>query len=122
MERARAADTIIIRVLSIALAALFLVTGLAKILGSVPMIPGLQSAAMAEFPPWVRIMVGLIEVICGVLLLVPTAATVAAPVLAAFMLPATAIQYVGDGTLIWVPPLVMAALILLAWRRNAQYV
>lgn len=122
MERARAADTIIIRVLSVALAVLFLLTGLAKILGGLPMIPALQPAAMTDFPAWVRIMVGVFEVVCGVLLLVPGAATVAALVLAGFMLPATAIRYMSDGRYIWVPPLLMAALVLLAWRRNAQYV
>lgn len=122
MERARAADTLIIRVLSVALAALFLLTGTAKLLGGMPMIPGLATAAMTEFPPWVRIMVGLIEIIAGALLLVPSVSTVAAGVLAMLMLPATAIQYASGGRLIWVPPLVMAALVLLAWRRNAQYV
>lgn len=122
MERARAADTIIIRVLSVALALLFLLTGLAKILGGLPMLPALQAASMTDFPAWVRIMVGVFEVSCGLLLLVPGAATVAALVLAGFMLPATAIRYMSDGRYIWVPPLLMAALVLLAWRRNAQYV
>jgi uncharacterized membrane protein YphA (DoxX/SURF4 family) len=122
MERVRAADTIIIRVLSVALAVLFFLTGLAKILGGLPMLPVLQAAAMTDFPAWVRIMVGVFEVTCGVLLLVPAAATVAALVLAGFMLPATAIRYMSDGRYVWVPPLLMAALVLLAWRRNAQYV
>ena len=107
------------RALAVALALLFLVTGGAKILGRAPF--GIASAGMGEFPPWVRIGVGVIEVACAAALFVPAATTFAALALATLMLPATATQYVA-GDALWVPPLVLALLLLVAWRHNAAAV
>ena len=120
VEPVRPADALFIRVLSIALALLFLVTGFAKILGIVP--AGMHAASMIDSPSWVRIMVGIIEVACAIALIPRATATVAAFFLAGMMLLATAIQYASHEGLIWVPPLVMLALVIVAWRHNADYV
>lgn len=116
---ARSADVVFVRVLTYALAALFLLTGFAKILGFVP--AGMHAASMIDSPSWVRIIVGVIEVTCALALLSRTTATVAAFVLAGMMLLATAIQYASHEGLMWVPPLVMLALVIVAWRHNADY-
>src|SRR4051812_14404734 len=118
-QPARSADVVFVRVLSYLLAALFLLTGFAKILGFVP--AGMHAASMIDSPSWVRIIVGVIEVTCALALLSRTTATVAAFVLAGMMLLATAIQYASHEGLIWVPPLVMLALVIVAWRHNADY-
>jgi putative oxidoreductase len=120
VQPVRRADAIFVRVLSFALAALFLVTGLAKILGFVP--AGMHAASMIDSPSWVRIIVGVIEVICAIALVPRATATVAAFALAGMMMLATAIQYASHEGLIWVPPLVALALVIVAWRRNTDYV
>lgn len=113
MERSSSANTLAVRVLSILLAALFVVVGLSKLvgLGSI----GLEAAAMREFPAWIRTVVGVVEVVCGVALLVPGLRVVAALVLAFLMVPASLTQYArGEG--LWVPALLFVLLVLLAWR------
>jgi uncharacterized membrane protein YphA (DoxX/SURF4 family) len=120
MPRARTIDVFVVWALSILLAALFLVTGAAKLLGLEA--AGFQTVTMAEFPPWVRIIVGTIEIVAAIGLLVPAVATLAALALALLMLPATAAQYMSGRPGLWVPPFILALLLLLLWRRNATRV
>ena len=120
MARARVVDAVIIWALSIALAALFLLAGLPKLLGMESV--GLQAAAMDGFPPWVRMLAGLLQVIGAICLLVPPIATIAAVALALLMIPAAATQYIGHPSLLWVPIVLFVLLLVVAWRRSAERV
>jgi uncharacterized membrane protein YphA (DoxX/SURF4 family) len=120
MPRARTTGAFVVWAFSVVLAALFLFTGAAKLLGVDA--ASLRTVAMAEFPPWVRTLVGVIEVAGAVGLLVPAVATPAALVLALLMLPATAAQYMRAPAGLWMPLLVLALLLVLLWRRNAKAV
>ena len=120
MQRTRAIDAFVMWGISIVLAAIFLLAGVPKLLGIEPV--GLQAAAMHGFPGWIRIAVGLVETVCGIGLLLPSISTPAALLLAATMIPATITQFVsGEGNTL-VPLIVLAALLLLAWRRNAKLI
>lgn len=120
MHKARAADAFVMWTISIVLTAIFLLAGVPKLLGMEPV--GLQAAAMHGFPGWIRIAVGLVETLCGIGLLLPSIATPCALLLAATMIPATITQFVsGEGNTL-VPLVVLAALLVLAWRRNAKLV
>src|SRR3712207_9313044 len=120
MAKHRAANDFVIWVLSIALAAIFLIAGVPKLLGFEAV--GFDAVAMHGFPRWVQLIVGVVEVLGAVALLVPATATFAALALAFVMVPAALTQYArGDG-LIWVPIVVLALLLLVAWRRNVKYV
>src|SRR5438067_13909550 len=90
MRRAHAVDAFVVWALSIGRAAVFVVAGVPKLLGIETV--GLQAAAMRGFPPFIRVLVGVIETACGISLLIPAIATTAAMVLAAAMVPATITQ------------------------------
>jgi putative oxidoreductase len=120
MPRARAIDAFVAWALSIVLAALFLLTGVSKLLGVEA--ANFQAVTMAEFPSWVRVLVGCIEVAGAIGLLVPAIATPAALILALLMLPATVAQYMRDPSGLWMPLVVLALLLFLLWRRNAKSV
>jgi uncharacterized membrane protein YphA (DoxX/SURF4 family) len=120
MARARAVDAVIVWALSIVLAALFLLAGLPKLLGMETV--GLQAAAMEGFPPWVRMLAGLLQVIGAICLLIPPIATFAAVALALLMIPAAATQYISHPTWLWVPIVLFVLLLLVAWRRSADRV
>lgn len=119
MERERTAAWYATRALAIALALLFLFTGTAKLLGREPL--GVESMGMTGLPAWVRMVVGALQVACALALLVPRTTTFGALALATLMLPATAMQYVS-GRLVWLPPLVLGLLLVLAWMDNAAHV
>ncbi len=120
MQRARAVDAFLMWSISIVLAGIFLLAGVPKLLGMEPV--GLQAAAMHGFPGWIRIAVGVVETLCGIGLLLPSIATPAALLLAATMIPATITQFVSGEGNTFVPLVVLAALLLLAWRRNAKLI
>jgi putative oxidoreductase len=120
MQRIRAVDSFVLWTLSVLLAALFLLVGMPKVLGTASV--GFQAAAMEGFPPWLRIVIGLAEVTCAVGLLVPALATVAAACLALLMIPAAATQFASGQSGIWVPFVVFALLAYVAWRRNTKWV
>ena len=86
-------------------------------LGTAPV--GFQAAAMQGFPSGIRIVIGLVEILCAIGLLIPTTATVAAGCLALLMVPAAATQYMSGESGLWVPLLVGLMLAIVAWRRNA---
>jgi uncharacterized membrane protein YphA (DoxX/SURF4 family) len=120
MQRKRAIDAFVMWAISVVLAGIFLLAGVPKLLGIESV--GLQAAAMNGFPGWIRVVVGLVETLCGIGLLLPAIATPSALLLAATMIPATITQFVsGEGNTL-VPLVVLAALLLLAWRRNAKLV
>lgn len=120
MARSRAVDAVIVWVLSIVLAVLFLLASLPKLLGMETI--GLQAAAMEGFPPWVRVLVGILELVGAICLLVPPIATIAAVALALLMIPAAATQYIGNPSGLWVPIVLFVLLLIVAWRRSAQRV
>lgn len=120
MQTRRAVDSFVIWTLSVLLAAIFLLAGVPKVLGTAPV--GFQAAAMQGFPSGLRIVIGLVEVAGAVLLLFPATATLAAACLALLMIPAVATQYMSGESGLWVPVVVFAMLALVAWRRNAKYV
>ena len=120
MQRARVMEAFVDWALSIVLAGIFLLAGVPKLFGIDTV--GLQAAAMHGFPDWVRVVAGLVEVVGAVALLVPATATMAALLLAAAMVPATLTQYQSGEGGIWVPLLVLAALLFVAWRRNSTVV
>jgi uncharacterized membrane protein YphA (DoxX/SURF4 family) len=120
MTRARAVDAFVIWTLSIALAGLFLLTGVPKVIGSGAV--GFQASAMRDFPQWMRVLVGIVECAGAIGLLIPSTASFAAIVLAVVMVPATLTQYASGEGHVWVPIVVLALLLLIPWRRNAKAV
>lgn len=120
MAKKRAVNDFVVWSLSVVLAAIFLLTGVPKLFGWQPFV--LQAAGMLEFPPWIRIIVGIVETIGAIGLLIPGTATFSALMLGALMVPATLTQFAsGEGGL-WVPLVLVALLALVAWRRNVKYV
>jgi len=120
MTKARAVDAFLVWTLSILLAGLFLLTGVPKVIGSGAV--GFQASAMRDFPQFMRILVGLVECIGAVGLLVPATASFAALALAVVMVPASLTQYASGEGHVWVPIVVLALLLLTAWRRSAKAV
>ncbi|HEY2854301.1 MAG TPA: DoxX family protein [Gemmatimonadaceae bacterium] len=120
MTKARAVDAFLVWTLSILLAGLFLLTGVPKVIGSGAV--GFQASAMRDFPQFMRILVGLVECIGAVGLLIPTTASFAALALAVVMVPASLTQYASGEGHVWVPIVVLALLLLTAWRRSAKAV
>jgi uncharacterized membrane protein YphA (DoxX/SURF4 family) len=120
MRRGRTIDALVVWTLSILLAAIFVVMGIPKLLGTETI--GLQAAAMRGFPSFIRIAVGVAETVGGIALLLPPIATTAAICLAAAMVPATITQIMSGEAGVWVPIVLCAALLYVAWRRNAELV
>ncbi len=120
MQRARAVDEFVIWTLSVLLAGIFLLAGLPKLLGIGGV--GFQAAAMQGFPAGLRLVIGTAEVVCAIGLLFPAVATVCAACLAFLMVPAAATQYMSGQSGLWVPFVVLALLLVVAWRRNSAWV
>jgi putative oxidoreductase len=115
-QRTRNADTVIVWILSVLLAVVFATTGISKLIGSEPI--GLQAAAMRGFPTWIRMVVGVVEIIGAIGLLIPNVASVAAAMLALLMIPATITQWISAEPGVFVPIVLLALLLIVAWRRN----
>lgn len=120
MANKRAVNDFVVWTLSVVLAAVFLLTGVPKLFGVGTV--GLQASAMRGFPDWIRMIVGIVETVGAIGLLIPGTATFAALTLAVLMVPATLTQFASGEGGIWVPPLLLAALLFVAWRRNIKYV
>lgn len=103
---------------SIALAGLFLVSAARKMTG-VDTIAG-QTAAMADFPAWARMLAAFAEAAGAIALLFPATAAISALMLAALMVPATLAQLMSGEGYTWIPLLVMAVLLGVAWIRSGQ--
>ena len=118
MRRVLAVDSFVVWAISIVLAGVFLLAGMPKLLG-MPSI-ALQAAAMDGFPGWIRVLAGIVQSVGGIALLIPAIATPAALLLAATMIPAAITQYVSGEPGTFIPVLVLALLLYVAWRRNAK--
>lgn len=115
-QRTRSADTVVVWIVSVLLAAVFATTGISKLIGNDPI--GLQAAAMRGFPQWIRIVVGLVELAGAVMLLIPRVAGGAAAMLALLMIPATITQWISGEPGVAVPIVLLVLLLIVAWRRN----
>src|SRR5918999_1220509 len=113
MAKKRAVNDFVIWSLSVVLAAIFLLTGVPKLIGLGTV--GLQASAMRGFPDWIRVIVGIVETLGAIGLLIPATATFAALALAVIMVPATLTQFMSGEGAMWVPPLLLAALVFVAW-------
>jgi putative oxidoreductase len=120
MPKKRAVNDFVVWTLSVALAAVFLLAGVPKFFGWEAI--GLKSASMLEFPRWIRVIVGVVETAGAIGLLIPATATFAALALAAVMVPAALTQFASGEGGIWVPVVLLALLLFVAWRRNVKYV
>src|SRR5918999_3302364 len=120
MAKKRALNDFVVWSLSVVLAAVFLLTGVPKLIGLGTV--GLQASAMRGFPDWIRILVGIVETAGAIGLLIPATATFAALALAVIMVPATLTQFMSGEGGVWIPPLLLVALVFVAWRRNVKYV
>ncbi len=115
MERVNAAKNVAIWVLKILLAATFLMVGIQKLRGGAAWV---DLFAMAGYPEWFRMVVGVIEIIGGVGLLIPAFAAYAAIALAVVMFGATFTQLVSGGGWAALASLVLlVALIIVARLR-----
>ena len=94
MERVNAAKSAAVWVLKVVLAAVFLFFGIQKLLGGTAWV---ELFAMAAYPEWFRMVVGIIEAVGGVALLIPALASYAAIALAVVMFGATFTQLVSGG-------------------------
>jgi uncharacterized membrane protein YphA (DoxX/SURF4 family) len=115
-QRARNADSVVVWIISVLLAAVFATTGISKLIGAEPI--GLQAAAMRGFPMWIRMVVGVVELAGASMLLVPPVASIAAAMLALLMLPATITQWISGEPGVFVPVVLLVLLLIVAWRRN----
>src|SRR5436190_21439197 len=115
-QRTRNADAVVVWILSVLLAAVFATTGISKLIGN-EFIP-LQAAAMRGFPVWIRMVVGVVEVVGAIGLLIPAVAAAAAALLALLMILATITQWISGEAGVFVPVLLLALLLIVAWRRN----
>lgn len=120
MITTRQVEAIVVWTITIILAAVFLLAGVPKVLGIDTV--GLQAAAMHGFPPFVRVIAGLVEVLGAICLLIPRTSTLASLLLAFVMIPATLTQYVSGEPGVWVPIVLLAALLFVAWRHSAKVV
>ena len=119
-QQTRSADSVVVWILSALLAAVFATTGIAKVIGAEPI--GLQAAAMEGFPQWIRMVVGLVEIAGAIMILIPGVAAIAAALLALLMVPATITQWISGQPGVFVPVVLFAVLLIVAWRRNPDAV
>ena len=106
----------VVTVLSIALGLLFIVTGVLKLLGSdYAVLPG---SAMLTHPTWFRAVAGVVEVVCGVLLMIPAASAFGAAGLALVMAGGVySLLVTRQGGAIY-PAVLFILLAVVAWERR----
>jgi putative oxidoreductase len=113
----RRARMIVLWILQVAAAGLFLLGGFSKLLGAAAMIQMFDAIGIGQ---WFRYLTGGIEVVSGVLLLVPSLALLGAVLLAATMVAAiiTHVFVIGGSP---VPAVVLLAMTTaIAWMRRPQ--
>lgn len=120
MERPRASSAVAATILSVLLAAVFLVAGLPKLIGVEPVL--FQAAAMRGFPEWIRLLVAIVEVGAAIGLVIPATSAVAAMMLALLMVPAAITQAVSGDAGVIVPIVLFVLLLTLAATRQPQTV
>lgn len=118
MERARTANNLAVWVVTVLLAAIFLLAGVPKLLGTSTL--GLQAAAMAGYPNWIRAAVGVVEVAGAIAILVPTTATLAAVSLTLLMVPATIAQWASGEGHVYVPIVIGVLLLFVVAQRSTD--
>jgi len=116
MREARAANTVVVWVLSILLAAIFLIAGVPKLIGTGTIF--LEAAAMRGYPDWLRIVVGIAEVAGAIALLIPRVSTYGAATLALLMIPASITQTLSGEPGVYIPIVLFFVLLFVAWLRN----
>lgn len=99
-------QTILMWTLTILLAGLFVFAGAGKLLGVEAVVESFQRFG---YPSWFRIVIGVIEVVCGVSLLFPKFAIDAASFLIVIMLGAVLTELIVGTSVI--PPLVVLVLV-----------
>jgi putative oxidoreductase len=119
-QQTRRADAAVVWILTVVLGVVFVTTGIAKLIGAEPI--ALQAAAMRNFPGWIRIVVGVVEVAGAIALFIPSVASAAAALLAFLMLPAILTQWMSHESGVLVPVVMLVLLLILAWRRNPRAV
>lgn len=116
MDSARSLNTVVVWVVDVLVAGLFLAVGVPKVLGLETNF--FQFAAMRGFPDWIRIVVGVCEIIGAISLLIPRLSAYAALGLAMLMVPAAITQEMSGQPGVYVPILLFIVLLILAERRN----
>jgi uncharacterized membrane protein YphA (DoxX/SURF4 family) len=116
MTAQRSATSIVVLLLSIALAAVFLAAGIPKLIGAEPFF--IEAAAMQGFPEWIRKVVALVEIAGAIGLLIPATSAVSAVMLALLMIPATITQRVSGEPGMLVPAIIFVLLLVLAALRR----
>lgn len=106
----------VVWILGVLLAAIFIAAGVPKILGTGTI--WLEAATMQGFPPWLRIVVGVCEVVGAIALLIPRLTKFAALGLALLMIPAAITQQISGQPGVYVPIIILVLLLLLAERRD----
>jgi uncharacterized membrane protein YphA (DoxX/SURF4 family) len=116
MRESRVANSVVVWILSIVLAAIFLIAGVPKLIGAGTVV--LEAAAMRGYPDWLRVVVGLAEVAGAIALLIPRVSTYGAVTLALLMIPATITQKLSGEPGVYIPIVLFFVLLFVAWRRN----
>ena len=116
MDRARGTTGVVVWGLSVFLALIFIFAGVPKIIGGQTFL--LQAAAMHGFPSWMRILVGVFEVVGGLALLVPGLAIYGAIGLGILMIPAAITQAMSGESGLYVPFILFVLLLVVAWQRD----
>lgn len=117
MNKARGTTGVVVWVLSVILALIFVVfAGLPKLYGGQTFF--LQAAAMHGFPSWIRVVVGVFEVIGGLALLIPGLAIYGAFGLGILMIPAVITQAMSGEPGLYVPVVLFILLAIVGWQRD----
>jgi putative oxidoreductase len=116
MDSTRSINTVVVWVVDVLVAVLFLYVGVPKILGVETTF--FQFADMRGFPDWIRVVVGVCEVVGAISLLVPRLSAYAALGLAMLMVPAAITQQMSGEPGVYVPITLFVVLLILAERRN----
>ena len=119
-QQRRGAENGVLWVLCVALAMVFLLAGVPKLIGGSTV--GLQAAAMRGFPGWIRVLTGTAEIVGAIALLFPRTSSVAAALLAFLMVPAAITQWMSGEPGLLIPVVVFVLLLFVAWRRSAEKV
>src|SRR5215472_12586492 len=120
MDNTRSLNAVVVWVVDVLVALLFLAVGVPKILGLETNF--FQFAAMRGFPDWIRIVVGVCEIIGAICLLIPRISGYAAFLLAMLMIPAAITQAMSGEPGIYIPIVLFFVLLILAERRNPTVV
>jgi putative oxidoreductase len=120
MDTTRSLNTVVVWVVDVLVALLFLAVGVPKVFGLETNF--FQFAAMRGFPEWIRMVVGVCEIIGAISLLIPRLSAYAALGLAMLMVPAAITQEMSGQPGVYVPILLFVVLLILAERRNPTVV